>query len=71
VDKSKTDNFFKLFDSVVLNRKLDNIPEGTNAVIVHDFERGGMYCVECFNEKHETIGVITVHKNDLKKSDKK
>lgn len=62
----KSDDF-KEHDVVVLIKDLNGITKGTRGTIVFDYESSGMYEVEFFDEKQNTIGVIRVLQGDLKK----
>lgn len=52
-------------DLVVLNRDYGDIKKGTSGTVVFDYESGGMYEVEFFDDDHNTIGVDRVFKGDL------
>lgn len=57
----------KEFDTVELLVNLnDTLKKGAKGTIVFDYESSGMFEVEFFDEKHNTIGVERVFKKDLK-----
>ena len=65
LNENKNDDF-KEHDIVVLRTDVDGISKGTRGTIVFDYESGGMYEVEFFDDEHNTIDVIRVFKGDLK-----
>jgi hypothetical protein len=58
---------FKEHDVVILKTNVGGIPKGTKGTIVFDYESGGMFEVEFFDNEHNTIGVERIFKGDLKK----
>ena len=52
-------------DLVILKRDYGKIKTGTNGTVIFDYESGGMYEVEFFDNEHNTIGVDRVYKDDL------
>lgn len=55
----------KELDCVTLKTAQDNLPKSSKGTIVFDYGREGMFEVEFFNDKGETICVTRIHKNDL------
>ena len=55
----------KEHDSVISNRNIGIVPNGTKGVIVHEFKDGETFEVEFFDEEGKTITLYSVKRKDL------